>query len=245
MMGKLSGSKRPYNSQIEVINIRKDKRNSMTEENKNSLKTICNGLCENPFLFNQLDEEIKEKLSQNARRLVEYVEFKQNNGGVKRPYSECVKNYEEKQKRQKLRRSMTIKTKSDFGVLLNHTGNNIIENNPFSRVFSKLIADIPSRTVSDIMNYTKMKTLPKRASHRILPRISLSSIQQMASPIIQEPNWIDFIEKSTLPKATLLPLKSTHINGDLNKTKVSCVIHNYSERTVIAAEGMLMLSTLK
>lgn len=60
MMGKLSGSKRPYNSQIEVINIRKDKRNSMTEENKNSLKTICNGLCENPFLFNQLDEEIKE-----------------------------------------------------------------------------------------------------------------------------------------------------------------------------------------
>ncbi|PKK62785.1 hypothetical protein RhiirC2_759175, partial [Rhizophagus irregularis] len=83
MMGKLSGSKRPYNSQIEVINIRKDKRNSMTEENKNSLKTICNGLCENPFLFNQLDEEIKEKLSQNARRLVEYVEFKQNNGGVK------------------------------------------------------------------------------------------------------------------------------------------------------------------
>jgi hypothetical protein len=59
-MGKLSGSKRPYNFQVEVTNIRKDKRNNMTDENKNSLKTICNGLCENPFLFNQLDEGIKE-----------------------------------------------------------------------------------------------------------------------------------------------------------------------------------------
>jgi hypothetical protein len=177
---------------------------------------------------------------------VEYVEFKQNNGGVKQPYSECVRNYEEKQKKQKLRRSsMTIKTKSDFGVLLNHTGNNIIENNSFScnnLIFSSHIADIPSRTVSEVMKYTKLKTLPKKASHRILPKISLSSIQQMASPIIQEPNWFDFIEKSTLPKTMLLPLKSVPVkfNGDLNKTKV---IHNYSERMAIAAEGMLMLST--
>lgn len=59
-MGKLPGSKRPYNSQMEVTNIRKSKRNNMTDENENSLKTICNSLCENPFLFNQLDEETKE-----------------------------------------------------------------------------------------------------------------------------------------------------------------------------------------
>lgn len=59
-MEKLSSSKRPHNSQMDATNIRKDKRNNMTDENKNSLKTICNGLCENPFLFNQLDEEIKE-----------------------------------------------------------------------------------------------------------------------------------------------------------------------------------------
>ncbi|RIA88793.1 hypothetical protein C1645_773991 [Glomus cerebriforme] len=245
-MGKLSGSKRPYNFQMEATNVRKDKRINITDENKNSLETICNGLCENPFLFNQLDEETKEKLSQNARRLVEYVEFKQNNGGIKQSYSECVRNYEEKQKRQKLRHfSATIRTKSDFGVLLNHTRDNIIDKNSISRdnlVYSSHVADIPSRTV---MNSTKTKTLPKKAPRRILPKISLSSIQQMASPIIQEPNWIDFIEKPTLPTTMLLPLESMPVkfNGNLNKTTVSCIIHNYSERAAIAAEGMLMLST--
>ena len=59
-MGKLPGSKRPYNSRIEVTNGRKGKHNNVTDENGNSLKSICNSLCENPSLFNQLDEGTKE-----------------------------------------------------------------------------------------------------------------------------------------------------------------------------------------
>jgi hypothetical protein len=184
---------------------------------------------------------------------VEYVEFKQSNGGVKHSYSECVKNYKEKQTSHKLKlRHSTIRTKSDFGVLLNHTGDNVVEKNSISRdnlVYSSHIADIPSRTVSEVMNSKKMKTLPKRAPRRILPKISLSSIQQLASPIIQEPNWIDLIQKPTLPTAMIFPLEPVPVNkfhGDLNKTKLSnfsYIVHNYSERTAIAAEGMLMLST--
>ena len=59
-MGKLPSSKRSYNSQMEMANIRKGKRSSMTDENENSLKTICKNLCEDPSLFNKLDEETIE-----------------------------------------------------------------------------------------------------------------------------------------------------------------------------------------
>jgi hypothetical protein len=180
---------------------------------------------------------------------VKYVEFKQNNGGVKHPYSECVKNYEEKQKshKLKLRHSSATRTKYDFGVL-NHTGDNIIEKNSIScdnLIYSSHIAEIPSRTVSKVMNSKKMKILPKKTPRRILPKTSLSSIQQMVPPI----SWIDLIQKPTLSTAILLPLESVPLNKfheGLNKSKMtnfSYIIHNYSERTAIAAEGMLMLST--
>jgi hypothetical protein len=62
-MEKLPNRKRLYNSQMEITNTKKGKRNNMTEENENSLKTICSSLCENPFLFNQLDEETKEVIN--------------------------------------------------------------------------------------------------------------------------------------------------------------------------------------
>jgi hypothetical protein len=59
-MGKLLSNKRTYTSQIGVANIRKGKRYNMTDENENSLKTICKNLCEDPSLFSQLDEETVE-----------------------------------------------------------------------------------------------------------------------------------------------------------------------------------------
>jgi hypothetical protein len=163
---------------------------------------------------------------------VKYVEFKRSNGGVKHPYSECVKNYEEKHK-LKLRCFSTTRTKPDFGILLNHTGDNISEenSNPCDNLtYPSHLADVP---VSEVT------TLPKKASRVMLPRISLSSIQQMASPIMEEPNWIDIIQGPITPTTMLLPLEPVPVNGFHEDS-----IHNYhSERTAIAAEGMLMLST--
>ncbi|CAI2181176.1 8438_t:CDS:2 [Funneliformis geosporum] len=238
-MGKLPGSKRPHNFHMEEAEGELDKMEGGYE--KPFLKTICNGLCENPFLFDQLDEEVKERLSQNARRLVEYVEFKDNNGGVKQPFSECIKNYDEKQKRQRFR--YVSRTKSSFGVL-NSIGENVIEGKSISR--DKIVCSnqlVETDSDSDNMYPTKKKILPKRATRKIQPKISLSSIQRIAPPIIQEPNWISFIESPTLTTPKSSPLESISFNKFKKLNDFSYTVQNYSERTAIAAEGMMMLST--
>ncbi|CAG8570759.1 11638_t:CDS:2 [Funneliformis caledonium] len=235
-MGKLPGSKRPHNIQMEETEGEVDNMKGGYE--KPFLKKICNGLCENPFLFDQLDENVKERLSQNARRLVEYVEFKENNGGVKQPFSECIKNYDEKQKRQRFR--YALRTKSNFGVHFNRMGESVIEEKSISRDNLVCSSQLVKTDSEDNMHPTKTKKLPKRATRKILPKISLSSIQRITPPIIQEPNWVSFIESPTLTTPKSSPLESVSVNK-LND--FSYAIQDYSERTAIAAEGMMMLST--